>query len=244
MGKVLAMRASADTGYQIVTKANALIEASYALTLAEQRVILACSAQLDGRKPIGKDRQFTVTADEYADLFDVETQTAYEQLRDAVDRLYERDIRRIDGRARERMRWIYKARYHSGDGYVRLSFSPEIAPYLTMLHKKFTSYRLSEVSGLTSVYAIRLYEMLAQFNSTGFFTITVDELRSRLQLENKYERFSNLKARVIARAVKELNEKTRLNVEWKTIKKGKTPHRLEFTFAEQPQGDLFGPESA
>lgn len=240
MGKVITMEEKRPTtNNRVVTKANALIEASYVLTLAEQRVILACAAQLDGRRPLPKDNLFTISADEFVELFSLEPHTAYEQLRDAVDRLYERDIRKIDGKTRTRMRWVYLAEYKKGEGAVRLGFSPEIAPYLTLLHKKFTSYRLSEVSGLTSVYAIRLYEMLAQYMSTGFFTITVDDFRTRLQLEDKYTRFANLKARVLLRAVEELNAKTSLEVEWSEEKKGKAVHRLNFKFSERAQLGLF-----
>ena len=45
-------------GHSIVTKANALIEASYNLTLNEQRIILACAAKLDGRKPMPREAVF------------------------------------------------------------------------------------------------------------------------------------------------------------------------------------------
>lgn len=225
-----------------VTKSNALIEASYALTLTEQRVILACSAHLDGRKPLPRDNVFTISAEEFVDLFDLDPKSAYAQMQEAVNRLYERDIQKIEGETKKRMRWVYMAEYRKGEGVVRLGFSPEIAPYLSMLHKRFTSYRLGEVAGLTSVYAIRLYEMLAQYQSTGFFTITVDELRLRLQLENKYERYPNLKARVIVPAVRDLNAKTSLEVEWSAEKKGKAVHRLTFNFTERAQLGLFAQE--
>ena len=57
-------------------------------------------------------------------------------------------------------------------------------------------------------------------------------------IEEKYDRFSNLKARVIDPAVKDLVAKTSLNVSWKGHKAGKTVDRLEFRFSEKSQLSL------
>ena len=222
----------------VVTKANALIEASYTLTLNEQRIILACAAQLDSRKPLPKDNRFTLSVEDFVELFKSDPKSTYTEMEEAVTRLYERDIRKIEGKTRTRLRWVYMAEYMKGEGKVRLGFSPEIAPHLTMLHRRFTSYRLAEVADLVSIYSIRLYEMLVQYQDTGLFIVTVEDLRERLELQDKYKRFANLKARVIAPAVKELNQKTSLDVTWQPIKQGKAVHRLEFRFEEKVQMNL------
>ena len=222
----------------VVTKANALIEASYTLTLNEQRIILACAAKLDGRKPMPKDAVFALTAEEFTELFGTDSASAYAELKGAANKLYERDIRRIDGKTQKRLRWVYMAEYREGEGKITVGFSPEIAPYLTLLHRRFTSYRLEEVASLGTAYAIRLYEMLAQYADTGVFVVSVDDFKSRLGLEVKYTRFANLKARVIQPAVKELVAKTSLDVTWKAIKKGKAVDRLEFHFTEKQQLSL------
>jgi plasmid replication initiation protein len=225
-------------GNSIVTKANALIEASYNLTLNEQRIILACAAKLDGRKPMPREAVFVLDVDEFVELFGSDPRNAYAEMEEAASKLYERDIRRIEGKTRKRLRWVYMAEYRKGEGRVKLGFSPEIAPYLTMLHKRFTSYRLEEVASLRSTYAIRLFEMLAQYSDTGLFVTTVADFKHRLGIEDKYDRFSNLKARVIEPAVKDLLAKTSLEISWKGIKKQKAVDRLEFRFEEKAQMQL------
>ncbi len=222
-------------GNAIITKANALIEASYNLTLNEQRIILACAAKLDGRKPMPRDAVFVLSVEEFIDLFGSDPKNAYAEMEEAATKLYERDIRRIEGTTRKRLRWVYMAEYKKGEGKVRLGFSPEIAPYLTMLHKRFTSYKLEDVASLRSAYAIRLFEMLVQFSETGLFVISLADFKLRLGLDEKYDRFSNLKARVIDPAVKDLVTKTSLDIVWQGIKKGKTVDRLEFRFSEKQQ---------
>ncbi len=182
-----------------------------------------------------KDNVFVLSVEEFQELFNTDVKNAYREMEDAANKLYDRDMRKIDKQAKKRMRWVYMAEYRKGEGRVKLGFSPEITPYLTMLHKRFTSYRLAEVSELGSTYSVRLYEMLAQFQGTRYLTITVANFKERLQLEGKYERFANLKARVIEPAIKELNQKTSIEVKWVPIKKGRTVERLEFRFEEKAQ---------
>ncbi len=221
-----------------MTKANSLIEASYTLTLNEQRLILACTAKIDSLKPLRNDNYFDLLADDFCDLFGVDPKNVYKQLEEAANKLYERDIRKIDGQKKKRMRWVYSAEYFPGEGKIRLGFSPEIIPYLTLLHRQFTSYPLEDIAGLQSTYHYRLYEMLMRFQDTKLLVMSVEEFRARIVLEDKYARFSNLKARVIEPAVKEISQKTPIEVTWRAIKKGNSVKNLEFKFKEKPQLSL------
>lgn len=214
----------------VVTKANALIQASYRLNLNEQRLVLCCVAQLDARKPLPKDALFTVNVADFAAMFSLDMKNAYRELEDAANALYERDIRTYDGKARERFRWVYHVKYISSEGRVELEFSPSIAPYLTLLHERFTSYQLEQIANLRSIYAIRLFEFLMQYKKTGRLTVLLKDFKAWLELEQQYDRFSNLKARVIEPAAQELREKNHLDIQWKAIKKGRSVERLEFTF--------------
>ena len=216
----------------VITKHNSLIEASYKLTLNEQRLVLICIAKLDARKPLPKENSFTITAKEFAATFSIEEKHAYEALDEASSALYERDIRTYDGKYRERFRWVCGVKYHDNEGKVTLGFSSWITPYLNLLHERFSSYKLKQIAGLKSIYAIRLLEFLMQFKATGKLIIDLDNFKERLELVNEYKRFYNLKMRVIEPAIKELREKSNLLIEWKPIKSGKKVKQLEFVFCE------------
>ncbi len=224
----------------VVTKANALIQASYRLNLNEQRLVLCCVAQLDGRKPLPKDNEFTVNVADFAEMFSLDPKNAYRDLEDAANSLYQRDIRTYDGKARERFRWVYHVKYISSEGRVSLGFSPSIAPYLSLLHERFTSYQLEQIANLRSVYSIRLFEFLMQYKKTGRLVVLVKDFKAWLELESQYPRFFDLQRRVIDPAVQELREKNRLDIQWKAIKKGRTVERLEFTFKfeDEPPAEL------
>lgn len=217
----------------IVAKHNRLIEASYKLTLNEQRIVLLCIARLDTRKPLPKDNLFTITAKEFAETFGIEEKHSYEALDEAASALYERDIRTYDGKYRERFRWVCGVKYHDKEGKVTLGFSTWVTPYLTMLHEQFASYKLKQIAGLKSVYSIRLFEFLTQFKATGKLIIDLDRFKERLDIKTEYARFYNLRMRVIEPAIKELQEKSNLVIKWKPIKSGKTIKQLEFIFKEK-----------
>ena len=223
-----------------VSKSNALVDASYHLTLNEQRLILACIAQIDSRKGrLPRDNVFTLYAEEFAGIFGITADQAYEALQDASKSLYDRDIKTLEqGKYKTRFRWVYFVQYRDGEGCVKLGFSPNVAPHLIGLRKRFTSYQLQALASVRTSYAIRLFEMLMQYQETGLLRISVADFKGRLRLEGKYSRFANLKARVIDPAVRELRERSNLLIEWKAIRKGRAVATLEFLFSEDPQGRL------
>ncbi|SMF97780.1 Initiator Replication protein [Methylomagnum ishizawai] len=214
----------------VVTKANALIQASYRLNLNEQRLVLCCVAQLDPRQPLAKDDLFTVNVADFAAMFSLDMKNAYRELEDAATALYERDIRTHDGKARERFRWVSYVKYETGESRVTLRFSYDIAPYLSLLRERFTSYQLEQISSLRSTYSIRLFEFLMQYKKTGRLIVLLKDFKTWLELESQYPRFFDLQRRVIDPAVQELREKNQLDIQWKAIKKSRSVERLEFTF--------------
>ncbi len=216
----------------IVTKSNYLIEAGYKLSLNEQRLILSAIAQLDGRKPPPKSYEFIINAASFSETFNIPIKQAYETLEDASSKLYERDIKTYDrtAKTRERFRWVDRVKYWDGEAKVTLSFSPWVLPYLTMLHQQFTSYELKQISQLNTAYAIRFYELLVQFIKTGERYITLEKFRDLLELKDQYQRFFDLKKRIIEPSIIEINRKTDLTVEWDVMKKGKNITGLIFVF--------------
>lgn len=216
-----------------VTKSNHLIEASYKLTLNEQRLLLITISQIDPRKPI--PRTLTVSARDFSEMFGLPSNKAYEALAEATDNLYERDFRTYDAGRKERFRWVDRCEYNKGEGAVTLSFTQWVAPYLSKLNSQFTSYRLKHVSTLRSVYSIRLFEMLMQYKNTGILITTVTKFRERLMLEDKYDRYTNMKERVIRPAIKELADCCGLEIGLTEIKRGRTIERLHFHFKARDQ---------
>ncbi|MBX9915392.1 MAG: replication initiation protein [Pseudomonadaceae bacterium] len=213
-----------------VTKSNDLVQAAYKLTLNEQRLMLAAIAQIDPRKPM--PRPITITASDFAEQYGIPIKQAYEALKEATSALYERDIKTFDGRFKSRFRWVDQVDYLDGRGETKLYFTIQVQPYLAHLNKSFTTYELKRIAGLSSTQSIRLFELLQQFKSTGFYTVSVADFRELLELGPSYGRYSNLKLKVIDPAIAELKEKSGLLIVLSGEKKGRSITRLIFTFSD------------
>jgi len=223
-----------------VTQSNDLVESVHSLTLNEKRLILCSISQLDPRKPLAKDGVVRVHAEAFADVFDIEVRHAYEALEDAATRLYDRDIRKIgkQGKVNERVRWVYHVKYMEGQGYVTLGFSPMIVPYLTLLHREFTTFELKQVGRLSSFHSIRLYELFSQFRKAGQRNVTLERLKEMLDLGEKYPAVADFRRYVLDSSVEEINEKTDLTVQVIPKRKGRKVLGFEFDIDVNEQPSL------
>ncbi len=221
-----------------ITKHNHLVEASYRLTLDEQRLLLMCISRINPYEPLPEGNRFEVTTEEFCEVFDVDPKTAYDQMKEAADRLAERWII-VNGDRHHRIRWLDETKYVHGEGRVVIGFSPKVAPYLSALSQDFTEYKLGQIADFKSVHSIRLYELLIRFDDTGIRLITVDQLKDRLDLSDQYPQFAKLKQWVIDPAVEEINGKSDLKVDWRPIRKKRVVHTLEFKYTkEQPPAQI------
>ncbi|WP_137887612.1 replication initiation protein [Pseudomonas sp. 2FE] len=220
-----------------VTKHNNLITASYSLSLAEQRLVLAAIARIDPRKPMPKS--IVIDSSSYARIYGIELRHAYEQLSDACKKLWDAEIISITGTGKgeaiKKVRWVDSATYLKGFGQVELSFSQKVKPYLSLLYSKVTSYELWRIARLDSSYSFRMFEMLMQFRSTGWMQVDVEDLRTRLGLGDGYQRFNNLRQKIIDPALAELREKSGLEVEYELKRSGRTVVSILFKFSDSPK---------
>lgn len=225
---------STEIENHLVVKSNALIQASYRLSLNEQRLILLAVSGLRSQLP-GVHPKFNqvdgirITASEFAEAFNLPANKAYEALKEATNELYERSIVKISGKHVSKMRWVSAVEYHDGEGWATLSFSPQVTPHLTSLGRKFTEYRLGQVANLRSTYSVRIFEWCIQFADTGWLQIELDDLIQRLGVE--YTRFTDIRRYVIDPAVEELRSKSKLEISWEPIKEGRKVKAVRFTFS-------------
>jgi plasmid replication initiation protein len=224
-----------------VNMSNALVRAAHGLTLGEKRVVSVCMAKMDSVRLDNGRYKFKLTAQEFAETFDVDGDTAYEQMKFAGDNLMKRVARTFEegrrGKIERKWVWVSGATYHHGEGWMELGFSPEMTPHLMLLRKEFTSYKLKQASALRSIYSWRLFELLMQFKSTGILHIDIDEFCHAVEApESARKNFAQLRKRIIEPAVAELMKKDGMQIEW-TAKKpgGRKITSLEFKFSKQAE---------
>ena len=246
----------------LVVKSNTLINASYSLTLAEQRLIgLAIVKANNQHKEVDPNTMLIVTALEYMEQFNVDRATAYEALKEASERLFSRyftydvysreygkeydlkppkKLSNSDDLIKVKSRWVQKIAYRENKGSVYFQFSSDLIPLITNLKEYFTSYYLSQTSDFSSTYATRLFELLMQWKTTNVIPfMSVADLRNSLGVqEDKYLLLANFKMRVLDIAVNQINETTDYKIEYEQHKEGRTITGFSFKFKPKQQAKI------
>jgi plasmid replication initiation protein len=245
----LTMNPDAPIAEKKVNMSNALTRAAHSLLLAEKRLISACISKIDSMPagmPIVQHGAWTVrlSAAEYAEAFDVDLDTAYTQLRDASEKLFNRYVRSTretrKGIEEHKFRWVGGVKYHKGEGWVELHWWHEVVPHLYGLRKEFTSYKLKQAAALRSAYSWRLFECFQSWKATGCYMPTIEDFQRAMDVPKScVADFKALRVRVIEPAVKELREKNGLEIEWDTRRAGRKVIGLQFNFKPDPQTTLF-----
>lgn len=220
----------------MVYKSNALVEAAYRLSVHEQRIVLSAISQVRRGETVTDEVLYSVSAGDISRLSGIAIDDAYGKLKDAALRLKRREVRLTEepsGRKKPSVMvtgWVQTIIYRGGEGRVELRFTKDMLPYLTELKEQFTKYALSDVAKMDSAYAIRLYELLMQWGSTGQREISLEDFRRILQLEERYPAIRDLKRWVLEPAIDQINEHSPLSVTWKQRKTGRRVTHLSFTF--------------
>lgn len=220
-----------------VVKTHRLNTAIQKLSLAEIRLMQL--AIIDARETgtgIDSVTPLPIHASRYADAFGVTRQTAYEILIDAENSLFRRYftfLDEMDGKP-VRSHWVSQAKYLDDEAIIEIMLTPAVVKEITRIDAKknktlFTKFALEQVASMKSVYSVRLYELLTQWRKAKKVGFALDVFRGQLGIdENEYKAMSDFKKRVLDLAVREINEKSDLNVSYTQIKKGVSIVGFEF----------------
>jgi plasmid replication initiation protein len=225
----------------LIVKSNRLIEASYRLTMYEQQLVLYSIVQAR-ESGIGDawtlhNTPIVIKVQEFMKAFNITDNSGnvYRYLRDSIKTLFERSVTfyhhvEDSAPATTELRWIWKRTYSDDCGFLSVNFTEDVIKYFTRLEVEFTSYDLKQVGNFTSVYAVRIFELLKQYQKTGKRELTLETLRKTLQLEDAYPLYSALMKWVINPAIEQINKHSDYQVQVKPIKESRKVVALLFTF--------------
>ena len=224
----------------LIVKDNALMNASYNLDLVEQRLILLAILEArESGKGINANDPLTVHAESYINQFGVARQTAYQALKDACKDLFARQFsyqeKRERGRANITSRWVSQIAYIDETATVEVIFAPAVVPLITRLEEQFSKYDIEQISSLSSAYAVRLYELLICWRTTGKTPVLdLTEFRKRIGvLDTEYQRMDVFKRGVLELALKQINEHTDITATYEQHKKGRVITGFSFKFKQK-----------
>ena len=227
-----------------ISKSNALIEASYRLSLTEIQIILYGISLIN---PTSNDfpLEYRIDIKRFAELFGRVHGEIYNDIKDAIKkRFWERDFTYLNEKGRSvTCRWLTRITNEDKTGHIEIKFSEDVQPYLHQLKKNYTCYYIEQISQFKSIYSVRIYEFcLMELNKSRLdkqiFTLEVLELKQRLQLVDKYKRFSNFKDRILEKSRSEINKHSDISLNYSIIKQGRTPQKVKFIVTRKSKNDV------
>lgn len=227
--KVDRVKENLNFNNEIVVQHNNLVEARYRLSLQEKRLMLFLMSRIKPNDDSFKKIEISIY--ELSTIMGLDVKNMYRDMlkvtKDMVGRVL--SIRNLDENYLLQVPWIASARYLYGDGIVRFRISDELVPYLLKIKDQFTVIRLSDIMKFKSIYSIRIYELLKQYESIGYRKIELDELRLSCGIpENRLNLIADFRRKVIEISQREINEKSDILINFNFIKKSRKFVSIEF----------------
>lgn len=247
--------AKQNTGIRLIKKANKLVESRYKFDIWQMRIFICILAQINK-----DDEDFKVYRIWFKDLiktFGLKSAQSYAFFREAAKAL----MRKVfyvtgyeDGQKRETEYHIIRSVNYLAEGekggdnqeYIDITIDPDMKPLLLQLGKNykgekgedFTAYDLRNVIKL-GAYHVRIYELLKQYQTIGYRTLGVEDIKRMLEITTEYPLFGNFFQKVIKPSIAAINKHTDLNVvKVEKIKKGKKVIALYFEYKNKKKDEL------
>lgn len=209
-----------------IYQSNKLIEASYTLTVLEQKILRILASMI---KKEDKDfKEYEFKAKDLMKIFNTKNKRFYKDIDQLTDLLMQRIIKIKDINTNEfiKYHWIDVAKYKNG--ILKLKINPLLKPFYLNLDW-YTKYQLKNILQFKSTYSFRFYELLKQYLKVGERTFIINDLKLKLDIgEKEYPKYANLKQKVIKVAVSEINKFTDLHIDFEEIKTGRKVTGVKF----------------
>lgn len=214
---------------KLIRKSNKLVEARYKFDIWEMRVFVKMLTLI---RPDDHDfAQYRINSTEIIHDFGLyDNGSIYKSIKEGAEKLLTKqvEIERIDEEGRKKR--IKANLISSTESFVDetegtdiiLKFDPELRRHLLDLKEKYLTYDVRNILKLTSVYSIRIYELLKQYegmiddSKLGYAKrkFSIEELKKVLGIEEgEYQLYGHFKNKIILKAQKDLESETDIRFE-------------------------------
>lgn len=223
----------------VVKWGNQMVEASFAATELECKLILALSAQLEKE---AKGTDYTViSAKELGHLMQLNSRTAYTVLRQITSKLFERKItfkseqKMANGKAKKE-EWFHifdRLSYDNERAAIGFKFSLAVEPLISQVKSAYVQVPLKTTMELKGPYSSRMLLFIIQWAKISPKIIALQELRERFQVGSKYKNNAEFIRTAISYSVKQINSFTKYNVIVTPIKTGRSITHIKFDITQK-----------
>lgn len=217
-------------------QSNNLILATHRMNIQQMRLFFYACSQYQG------DLDIEVSIDDINRILAYQGGNQREIIKNAIPTLMQGALVHIEDENGERWSIAITDSYIKNDNKtVKFTFNKTVQKELEEL-RGYTWLYLSNLTGMSSTYAVRIYEFFAMRlgsqNKKDTFDFDLNKLRIYLDCTNKLEDFRNFERTVLKKAEKEINEKTNIKMSYKKIKTGRSITNIKFTFSWKNKTDV------
>lgn len=182
-------------------------------------------------KKAGKELSFEPRLDDISRITykarELSSPEHYNELRKALDELENRKVRIEYFEDEEAVYFgsslINKFKFKERSETLEVWVDNELYRFLLDLSLGYTLYQTKVVLSLTSIYAMRIYEILAKWRNKRQFYISIEDLRWLTDTQDKFERNNDFKRKVLDIAKQQLDQSniTDLRFDYDEKKRGR-----------------------
>ena len=223
-------RLAKERGRGILRLHNNFVEAIYSLSIDAKKLLLSIilHIQPDNKIQITRKEILQETGIDLKNLNPKHRETIIEELMTKIITIRDKDN---PNNRWVKMQLLMQTKYK--DGILTTSIYPELFPYFKEAQERlFTRLNIQNIKPLTSIYAIRIYELAKQFADTGWKEMDLEELKNILQVGEKYYRIYDFKKYVLDTAKKQINANTDIHIDYELIKKGRSYKKIKFYISQ------------
>lgn len=219
-----------------VAQANELIEGKQNLKLNSAKIMRALIMQI---KPDDDElKSYFISINDLSKMLNVKSANLYRDIDGITDDILTNHVAIKDPKNGKFMKiqWVSACAYEKGVG-LAIKINPLLKPFLLNLQEHYTRYQLENILAMKSVYALRIYELLLKEQKQKEkyipkdgreIVLTVQEIREACGCEDKFEKISQFKARVLDIAVKEITRTTTYDLSYECLKHGRSIEAIRF----------------
>lgn len=212
--------------------------AGQSLSLNELKILLYCISRIKPEDTELLPMEFDIK--EFYEICGIDaTQGAhYKQLKDSLAKLASRVMWLCSPTKEKIVRWIddLTIEKNGRKSKITMCLDPSMKPYLICLRANYTTISLHSIIRMKSAYGIMLYLILKGYcysKISTSVTFELQDIRERLDcLTKAYDKFSNIRSRVLEPALKDLNTYSELKVSCSYVKAGQTITHITFTIED------------
>jgi plasmid replication initiation protein len=235
-----------DQSHYPVIKKNIINSAKFDISLSEYRIILAALSKITKFDTDFYIIEFTIN--EFNNIFynkDKISGSLYDSVRKACKSLVSRTIILENENNLKAFQWVSLIEYDKNTSMIKIRFHEELKDFVLFyaINKEYTKYMLSNIARMNSVYTVRLYEILKQYEKIGKIEFKIDKLKNILGINaNKYPIYANLKNRILDIAQEEMIKKSDIYFVFHEVKYGRKITGVNFTIIQNKESTKFHTE--